>query len=469
MTAPSVAAPLRVLVAVHGIGDQTEYATLQQLVNLCLGRTALPKGVPIGKLHSKLRPPPPALAPAWAELQPLPGFGFAEVFWADLGREREEYLLEDTVRWADTIVQRLEVIDDQVERITGGGKPIDRLGVQRVLRDVALCVQLARLLNRGLTFLGLGSVELDKMLIRYLGDVQLFAEFAGARAAIMARFHAVMQRIDAEAAGRPVEIHLCAHSQGSVLAFLGLLEARAWGSPWLDRVRTFMTIGSPIDKFLILWPELFQPFTGLGTDRARRIAWWNHADRGDPVGYELDTAKAYCRLVDPELFAEGTPKERLFRRYLIPGKAHVDYWNDQELFDEWLRDGVGHGGPARAAGDRWLVRLLAPLVLFLLPAAFAGGAAYAICSAIKAIVPEVTFGMTGCACVAVLILGTVALAEARNPSKRWYWTVLGFGLFALGAWLVLSRFDQPVAWMAITILFTGALVQLALDWLRSKR
>src|SRR2546427_346777 len=62
----------KVLVAVHGIGDQTHFETLQHLVNLNLGQMGLPKGVPIGFLHSSLEE---EMLP-WASVSSLPGRGF---------------------------------------------------------------------------------------------------------------------------------------------------------------------------------------------------------------------------------------------------------------------------------------------------------------------------------------------------------------------------------------------------------
>jgi len=460
--------PMRVLVAVHGIGDQTEFGTLQQLVNLCLGQIGLPRGVPIGKLHSKLRPPA-ADQPAWAELAALPGLGFAEVFWADIGRQSEQYRLEEPVRWVDTIVQRLDVIDNRVPAAAASGPSFDPQRVQYVLQDIAQCIHLARLLNRGLTMLGIGSVDLDQALVRYLGDIQLFAEFAAMRADIMARFHEVLRKVHAAAADRPLEIHVCAHSQGSVVAFVGLLEACAWQSGWLEHVHSFITIGSPIDKFLILWPELFAPFVGSGKGDLRGIRWRNYADLGDPVGYELDTASAYWPLVHPRLFAAGAPVDHLFRRYVVPGKAHVDYWNDQGVFAEWLVQDVRQRGPVIVPGNSLLALLLAPLLPFALPLAFAWAAAHSIGAAIQAIDPTAVFDLPRVASTAVLIHGAVALSGARHVSTRLFWTVIGALLFGAGAAATIAAFSTFHRWAAIVavgILLLGALLQFTIDLLR---
>lgn len=60
-------------------------------------------------------------------------------------------------------------------------------------------------------------------------------------------------------------IILATCSEDTVVSFLGLLEGfREPQSPgWVKQVRGFMTLGSPIDKHLALWPELFGEAPGL--------------------------------------------------------------------------------------------------------------------------------------------------------------------------------------------------------------
>ena len=52
-----------------------------------------------------------------------------------------------------------------------------------------------------------------------------------------------------------------------------------------------MTIGSPIDKHLVLSPELFGEGAPLQSPD-RPIDWRNYYDEGDPVGFALDDARA---------------------------------------------------------------------------------------------------------------------------------------------------------------------------------
>src|SRR5690606_5670649 len=117
----------------------------------------------------------------------------------------------------------------------------------------------------------------------------------------------------------------------------------------------------------------------------------------------------------------------------------------------------------KAAGDRAWVAVLAPVVLFLVPLAFACAAAYAIGSAIHVIDDGVRFDLAEFAGLSVLVLGTIALAESQNASKRGVWPVIGLLLFGAGAAMVLAQHAQLVVLVAVGVLFAGALVQVGLD------
>lgn len=464
-------APPKVLIAVHGIGDQTPYETLQHLVNLCFGHKGLPRGVPIGLLHSRLASGP------WATVSSLPGLAFAEVFWADVGRESEAYVLEESVAWSHTIVERLGVISTWLGL---DQPPFDRGRIKRTLTDVGIAVRLIRWLNRGLAAVGIGSVDFDKLLVRFLGDVQLYAEFELYRGRIMARFDDVLRQVGAASDG--AEIHLCAHSQGSVVALLGLLEARRTGAPWLPRVKSLITVGSPIDTFLVLWPELWTPFTSVSSgDAASRpeIRWFNYADRGDPIGYGLEIARLFVGRFAPGLFAPDSPKERVFRRYLIPGKAHIDYWRDQRVFSEWLGSTVlvGEGRAAEAPSDRTSARLIAPILPFGVATAFAVVAAHFFATGLNQIARESAtlagqvVGISGVLAIALLVLGTVSLASASRTSLRWRWFLLGLALLTGGGAATLhvmagppERWPSTMAFYVVLGLAAVALLQNVLNW-----
>jgi hypothetical protein len=146
---------------------------------------------------------------------------------------------------------------------------------------------------------------------------------------------------------------------------------------WVRRVDSFVTLGSPIDKFLVLW---WQNYRYLGAPHAWmdpelrefrknvRIRHFNYADEQDPVGHNLDVAATAPAMM--EVFDRA--EDIVFNRYKVPGAAHTAYWGDRELF-AWILakavDGGSGGGPPRwfdPSAYRWALlysyRLL-PLAL----------------------------------------------------------------------------------------------------------
>lgn len=116
---------------------------------------------------------------------------------------------------------------------------------------------------------------------------------------------------------------------------------------WRGQVRNFVSLGSPIDKFLTLWHHNYRhvglgyPFCDskwcedwLDEPTTGRIAHFNLCDEQDPVGHHLDVARS-CKVYS-QVFQTDIPvkfRDIVFRRYAVPGLAHVQYWEDQRLFD----------------------------------------------------------------------------------------------------------------------------------------
>ena len=117
---------------------------------------------------------------------------------------------------------------------------------------------------------------------------------------------------------------------------------------WIWRVQSFVTLGSPIDKYLMLWwlnyryllnhhdwferdvPDV-QTCNRLGPVRKSLIDHFNYCDELDPVGHNLDVAHkttAYRAVFQPK-------EDIVFNRYEVPGAAHNKYWADQGLF-KWI-------------------------------------------------------------------------------------------------------------------------------------
>ena len=78
--------PLKAIVAVHGIGDQTQYATAKNVVSQFSAYHRVGMDIPLGRFHGSARGPiiemvcPP-------DPDAMAGLAFAEVYWAGIPRE----------------------------------------------------------------------------------------------------------------------------------------------------------------------------------------------------------------------------------------------------------------------------------------------------------------------------------------------------------------------------------------------
>lgn len=318
----------KIFVGVHGIGDQTECETIQTIIERVTSYQGSALHAPLGKIGSAILDHGVYLTPDLSDQGNV--IGFSEVYWADIPRKvvTQGYVLEEATRWAGSLVEKLD-------REYGAPlAPADKEAIAYILPEaidsVRVLKRLSLLAEWGIKF----KFDLKGLLDSYLGDVQFVTEFDQKRQEVLARFYMTMSAACEKNQG--AEIYIIAHSEGTVVAFLGLLEAisgRVY-APWLCQVKGFMTIGSPIDKHLILWREMWN---GLNTSRPEgvEIAWHNYYDFGDPVGFRLDTARSWLGANSPFIFKKDM--DTGFARYLMPGKAHVDYWQDEALFGDYLQ------------------------------------------------------------------------------------------------------------------------------------
>lgn len=146
---------------------------------------------------------------------------------------------------------------------------------------------------------------------------------------------------------------------------------------WRNQVKHFISLGSPIDKYHALW---FQNYLHMGLntkdgkppDNAGDFTWWkkqkgtpdswldpatprivhyNLCDEQDPVGHHLDLAQAsenYKKVFDTTSTCVAH-RDVVFRRYAVPGVAHMKYWEDRELFQGILSEVID---PARGSGKK---------------------------------------------------------------------------------------------------------------------
>lgn len=536
--------PLKqIIVAVHGMGDEVVQDTIQSTYAVFARYFGYrPAAMPLGRFHFSggsiqpfrlLSPPDPAPPAA------LKATGFIEVYWADIPRrlQRRGYVIEDSKAWARTLIERvrarahesrqkagtsaaavqrtLEVEKARGQQRTRGGaakvRPIipppsdaDLLAAGDALEELLETIQvLGRLL-----FLaekaGLGHFDLDNLLTAYLGDVQVVAEFENYRDRILAQFHGVLagvHKVHPEA-----EIHVLAHSEGSVVAFLGLLRGLCGlppmlpglGQPnpilrpaWVEQVRGLMTFGSPIDKHLVLWPEIWPhvaptrtrpgAYPSLSSREVKidigppakygPICWHNYYDYGDPVGYQLDTAHDWLRDHLPDCFEPEAPHDHGFGRYFLPGKAHIDYWEDVAVFGHFIQEVIGLPAPGNRAypepEERRWCRLGANVVPYVLSALLLVTAVYILWRALGPYLPTpnpplwpLVFGPAGggppvgnlylanqaaggaeslwsvprnVLGISCLLAGLTVASRILRLTRNGWWTGWALGLFALFA------------------------------------
>ncbi len=438
----------KIFCAVHGMNDQTRNETIQWVAERVYAHSGKKASLPLGAFHSER-----GCGQAHFPVDPTTGVagdtGFAEVYWAGLAREVETagHTLEETKRWAETLAD-LKHRHDKSSR--------EYKLLRQVIKEVIETLQVVDNLTGFLRQANILDFELKRVLDKSLGDVQLVTEFEFYRWQIVRKFHEVMDRLPPDA-----RIFVVAHSEGSVVAFLGLLLAaigwKPWEStrpeigpaaPWLARVEGFMTLGSPIDKHLELWPEMWTDIATLGAELPRsekaacstseRIVWCNYYDYGDPVGSKLDEARRWIAANGfDSTFDFDKARDCGFGRYYTPGKAHTDYYEDDEPFRHFLEtfearraDSAAPKPPAsKSLARAWSYLFPIPLIgllLFVAVYCFVVGAFNA--GYVKTVSLGDLVGYTS------LVAGTTLLARIPRLVPSWFPRLAwGLGLFAVAA------------------------------------
>jgi hypothetical protein len=377
----------KIVVAIHGMGSQRRNDTVRAVAKRFGERHDLPI-MPLGYfsvdgdaevLFSRLDVPPE---------HELATIGFAEVYWADIPRSvvNAADTLEEAKEWGASIVSRARMLYH--DRLKGKDQLLTARDFQAgaaIVEEVVETIGVLEKLMLVVEQVGLARFSLGRLLRDSVGDVQLVAEFQSYRERILHRFHHTVSRIvngyRQRHGGCDPQIYLVAHSEGSVVALLALLQALSGTSvrdpddrkaqpvagDWVRCVRGFMTIGSPIDKHILLWPRLWQGHrldsevcddgrVRFGPAEAPRlvlpgqIRWRNYYDFGDPIGAKVKSAARLLEDKHCTAFEFDTRKHDIgFNRYLMPGKAHTDYWKDPEVFEHFIRDVVSDGGDEEAS------------------------------------------------------------------------------------------------------------------------
>lgn len=450
----------KIIIGVHGIGDQVRYETIQSIAYQFCRYYNIPAALPLGSFHNFQND---GLAEVTSGTNKL---CFAEAYWADIAREpaTDGYTLEETKQWARTIVRRFQARVDRYKNISTleenkaprskfpeqenlylerKDSGHDRVRVNyRMIRSVlyeaidAVNVLEKLLFVSGKT--GIFQFNLNSLLVNYLGDVQIVAEFEKYRSGIIDRLIATIG--NAHKLHPDAEIYVISHSEGTVVSFLGLLEGMRQKLPWIANVRGLMTLGSPIDKHLALWPGLWKDYARLTCDDHLKgqIKWRNYYDRGDPVGYELDSAREWLR-ENCAAFEFPDSQDHGFSRYFFPGKAHVDYWKDDEIFDNFI-NGVVENKPAPGPvpEDNKLAQIacntvpyIGISVLLMLSVYFLCNPLYDILGGTNKSIGQLFSTTAG---TAAILAGITVMARIPRLTHQPFWTLSSIVAFAsLGA------------------------------------
>jgi hypothetical protein len=268
----------KVLVSVHGVGDQFNYETIQSVALRLSAYYGERSPIALGSFY-QINAAGGARVMMNLPARGLPAnVGFGEVYWADIPRRiiKEGYQLEESKKWAKTIVGRVAANARQ-----GALEPNQVLLIENVLEELIDTVAILERLCFIAEKAGVFTFSLQRVLAEFVNDVQLVADFPRYREEVLHQFDGVMDTI-AQQPMRP-DMYLITHSEGTVVMLAGLLRAlRKVPQPdWLGQLRGIMTIGSPLDTHMLLWPEMWSPRDGNAAWRpATAIPWFNYYDRG---------------------------------------------------------------------------------------------------------------------------------------------------------------------------------------------
>src|SRR3984893_3843790 len=212
----------RLVIAVHGIGSQFRYATVQAVARRFAAYCRAPITQPLGVFH----PPKLITSPASPELgaylfnppvayaKDFVGFGFAEVFWADIPERAADTknTTEESKAWARTIVDKMRHFDNAKKQSTG--RKSDLLDYEKIGTVLLEMIDTIRVIEN-LLFLakkaGLFEFKLGQLLTDFLGDVQIVADFKDYGGDIFKRFANTMRNLSRRMPNVD-KIYIIAHS-----------------------------------------------------------------------------------------------------------------------------------------------------------------------------------------------------------------------------------------------------------------
>lgn len=404
-TQPKKTDVIHYIVVVHGIGQQRKNETVLPVIEqFAAARHKDPEQksyLTLGRLTSQSKEnvwieyqnipdsPDPSLKKPWVPIMANNSQGenirFVDFCWSDVTRKAHSKVGEPTKKWTDSLINRLKLrvsVESKTEEVKG--TPTQWIvDMMETMQEGALFIE--KIMGFRLPHLS------NEIFGAFLGDVEVYGDFPGARGRAVRLFHETMAKVHAthlaEFPDNNVIPHytIIAHSLGTVLTMDAIAYAYAndksrqstaestdddsivhfpgYNQPffpevqsqagknktdskntpevdWIEYLHSYITLGSPIDKYLALWPENYSHFNNKEwMDKARinaknkdKIQHFNYSDEQDPVGHELNILKSTA--VWDEL--ADIPEDIVFNRYIWPGLAHIEYWKDNQLFSRIL-------------------------------------------------------------------------------------------------------------------------------------
>ncbi len=438
--------PPHYIITVHGIGEQAENETSQEVVQrfaeVRQGEATLPEFralLPANLSSYAVRRQ--GQGPGWSEFRGIPvdpkdkgkelfdgtrasttagkNFRFVDLRWADILQEHQARFSSPIEAWTEALLHRLQPPFTPPNWSAPWMNPL----LQEIKATILPFQRLLKWYKPSVAHLIFDDI---------LGDVHLYGDFARTRGQAVRRFHSTLDQIhlrdyeqwcrfERTSPGeqyRPPSYTILAHSLGSVMSFDALVyafanssiragktphasgslpfpgyrayeayEKEAWDSLiediqknparsdlpkgeknlvafkrmypqftetfpcipplfWRKHIANFITLGSPIDKFHVLWHQNYRHMGLQHCDFSDewaegwqekevfpKIPHYNLCDEQDPVGHHLELTEEcqnYRKIFDTSI--PVTYRDIVFRRYPVPGVAHTQYWKDQELF-----------------------------------------------------------------------------------------------------------------------------------------
>jgi hypothetical protein len=303
-----------IFVAVHGVGRQLELATL---------RTLIEGSHLVRDSQSKFtRAQLDDLCEKHGGMVLDETGHFAEVRYSHLIDSHASYSERDLKQWISTIKGRPERIH--------GARTNERLPdfsqVELVVEDILLATKVAKFLGERLKVKEISFFESSAQ--DFLQQLQLFVDRPSYRRSIQ---ESVKEQLEGLASSDPSRrLVLVTHSLGTVVTFIAILNAQKNNEPWLAQVDRFITFGSPLDLFLVLFEEFFPPVSLCD----KNIGWTNYTLLNDPIATDLKiVSQSFLKDKAPGLFSNNKVHEIVLGAGSI-ATAHTEYWHHLDMLSD---------------------------------------------------------------------------------------------------------------------------------------